>query len=420
MSRKCETGNPGTRSRFPEQPEIGACPRISDALWAQHDVEWRDPHQLVSQWQWASEVDPRILEHRVRGRFWEALAGTGQTLIVTREYEHLVMALYASGGRRRISYLRLPHPNGLAVDARRGLLHIASTRNPNMVFDFAPCRGMIERDGAGAWAGPDNLLLPLRCRYLPGCTYVHDMAMVGGRLHANAVSMNAVVELPDGGGFKVVWWPRCIDGQGKPLFGRNYLQLNSIAAGKTLARSFFSASAARPSARRPGHLNFPVDKRGVLFSGKTREAIATGLTRPHSARLLGDTVWLDNSGYGELGRIVGGRFEAVTKLPGWTRGLCFGPGVAFVGSSRVIPRFRHYAPGIECAKAEAGIHAVDLKSGRILGSLVWPLGNQIFALELSGGLSTPGFPFVAGKQYNRQAQQFLFRGAIHLKTSGRW
>jgi len=326
------------------------------------------------------------------------------------EYEHLVMALHAGGGRRRISYLRLPHPNGLAVDSSRNILHVASTRNPNMIFDFAPCLTRVERDGARELPGMELLLLPLRCRYLPGCTYVHDMAMLGGRLHANAVSMNAVVELPDSGGFKAVWWPRCIDGPGKPLFGRNYLQLNSIAAGKSLRQSYFSASAARPAARRPGHLNFPVDKRGVVFSGQTREVIATGLTRPHSARLLENTVWLDNSGYGELGRIVGGRFEAVANLPGWTRGLCFGKGVAFAGSSRVIPRFRHYAPGLDCEKSEAGIHAVDLKTGRILGSLVWPQGNQIFALELAGGLRTPGFPFVAGKRNDSQVQRLFFSG----------
>ena len=48
-----------------------------------------------------------------------------------------------------------------------------------------------------------------------------------------------------------VWWPRCIDGRAGPRFERNYLQLNSIAAGRALAESFFTASAAEPSARGP-------------------------------------------------------------------------------------------------------------------------------------------------------------------------
>jgi uncharacterized protein (TIGR03032 family) len=237
--------------------------------------------------------------------------------------------------------------------------------------------------------------------------YVHDIALIGGRLHANAVAMNAVVELPEEGGFRPVWWPRSIDGGGAALFGRNYLQLNSIAAGKDVAGSFFSASAAAPSRRRPGHLDFPVDGRGVIFAGRTREVIATGLTRPHSARLHRGTLWVDNSGYGEFGRIVGGRFEPVVRLRGWTRGLCLIGDIAFVGTSRVIPRFRHYAPGVDLHRSETGIHAIDLKTGRMLGSLVWPLGNQVFAAEITEGVTTIGFPF-DGRSRSRQRTEDLF------------
>jgi hypothetical protein len=46
---------------------------------------------------------------------------------------------------------------------------------------------------------------------------------------------------------------------------------------KVLTTSYFSASAAKLSARRPGHRNFPVNKRGVIFSGTTREPIAGGV-----------------------------------------------------------------------------------------------------------------------------------------------
>ena len=384
-----------------------------DALWAHHHAELRDPHKIVSQWSPPGEVDPALLKHRVRGRFWDVLEETGQTLLVTREYEHLVIALNASQGKPRVTYLRLPHPNGLAIDGARGVLYIASTRNPNLVYEFAPCIGEIPRDGTPALKGAEGTLLPVRSRYLPGCLYIHDIALIGGKLHANAVSMNAIVELPESGGFRRVWWPRCISNKS---FGRNYLQLNSIAAGPTLEESFFSASAEEPSARRPGHLNFPVDKRGVIFSGRTRGVFARGLTRPHSARLIGKAIWVDNSGYGEVGRISGERFDAIAKLPGWTRGLCAWKGLGFAGSSRVIPRFRHYAPGVDLDKSRTGVHALDLKTGRILGSIEWPLGNQIFALELSAGLKTLGFPFGVrengnGKAARKRIQQIFFMGS---------
>ena len=101
-----------------------------DKLWTRHDAEWRDPAQVISQWQEASEVDPRLLRHTVRGDWWETLAMSGVTLLVTREHEHLVIALRATRQGPNISYLPLPHPSGLTVDRKRNLVHVASTRNP--------------------------------------------------------------------------------------------------------------------------------------------------------------------------------------------------------------------------------------------------------------------------------------------------
>jgi uncharacterized protein (TIGR03032 family) len=373
---------------------LGHDARALEGLWAHHHAELRDTHQVVSQWRQASDVDPTLLTSHARGDWWGTLDRAGLTLLVTREYEHLVMALGVSGGRPRVSYLHLPHPSGLAVEPGSGRVVIASTRNPNVVFDFAPCGSVAPGARRAETAGAAGLLLPSGARYLPGCLYLHDLAFLGGVLHANAVGLNAVVRLGGPRCFEPVWWPRSIDSDRGPRMDRNYLQLNSIAAGASLAESYFTASAAAPSRRRPGQLNFPVDRRGVVFSGATREVCASGLTRPHSARLLGGEVWVDNSGYGELGRVVGGRFEPVLRLAGWTRGLFYSGSLAFVGTSRVIPRFRRYAPGLDPDRCETGVHAVDLSSGKVVGSLLWPTGNQIFAIEGVDRAHTPGFPFV--------------------------
>jgi uncharacterized protein (TIGR03032 family) len=388
-------------------------------LWTYHDREFRDPQQVVAQWQNTEEIDPSILEFEVKGDWWTALAATRQTLIVTREYEHLVMAFSVRNEKSTISYLRLPHPNGLAVDHGEGRLYVASTRNPNMIYEFLPCTGLETQRGTRKVHDSDGILLPDRCRYLPGCLYIHDIALIKRRLYANAVAMNAIIELPAAGGYKRVWWPRSIDGRGRPdFFDRNYIQLNSIAAGPSLRESFFSASAAAPSARRPGHLNFPVNRRGVIFAGKTRDIVATGLTRPHSARLVDGVLWVDNSGYGEVGRVVEGRYEAVTTLPGWTRGLCHCAGILFVGTSRVIPKFRHYAPGLNCDKSRTGLHAVELRSGRVLGSLYWPRGNQVFAIESMDTKQAGTFPITLGaKRSHARAQQIFFAARSGVRAS---
>ena len=133
----------------------------------------------------------------------------------------------------------------------------------------------------------------------------------------------------------------------------------------------------------------------MVFSGATREVVGTGLTRPHSARLRGGEVWVDNSGYGEVGRIVAGKFEPVLRLPGWTRGLAFAGTTAFAGTSRVLPRFTQYAPGLDLARSRCAIHAVDLTSGAVRGSLEFPHGNQIFAVEAVPAGWTAGLPFDA-------------------------
>ena len=155
----------------------------------------------------------------------------------------------------------------------------------------------------------------MRSRYYPGSVYLHDLALIDGGLYGNAVGHNAVVSLGDG-------LPRSASGGrdasrlGTDRYSdRIHLQLNSIAAGSSLKRSFFSASTDEVTSRRPGHLNFAVDGRGVIFAGDTREPIARGLTRPHSARLHRRKLWVANSGYGELGIVRGGRLESIARLP---------------------------------------------------------------------------------------------------------
>ena len=379
-----------------------------DAMWSRHHAEWRDPGQIISQWQEAVETDPLLLRYSVRGAWWETLAACDVTLLVTREYEHFVMAMLVTDQGPTISYMRLPHPSGLVADRARGVVHIASTRNPNQVYDLMPVTGLAARLDVKIGPLTDRPLVPVRLRYFPGCLYLHDLALIGGALHANAVGQNAVLRLYDDGRFERAWWPRCIDTDSGRLFDQNHIQLNSTAAGTDLMTSYFSASTDRLSARRPGHENFPVDKRGVIFSGATREPVAWGLTRPHSARLYGGRIWVDNSGYGELGFAEDGRFIPVARLPGWTRGLCFCKRIAFVGTSRVIPRFRQYAPGLDVDASVCGIHAVDTRSGQVLGSLIWPYGNQVFAVDWVPTRLTSGFPFRARKKRLTTREKLLF------------
>jgi uncharacterized protein (TIGR03032 family) len=254
-------------------------------------------------------------------------------------------------------------------------------------------------------------------RYYPGRAYLHDLALIDGVLYANAVGQNLVVRVEASGRLAPAWWPRCVEVARKPLTDRNHIQLNSIAAGRTLAESFFTASTDEIGPRKPGHRDFPVDGRGVVFSGRIREPIARGLTRPHSARLHEGRLFVANSGYGELGVVENGRFDAIARLPGWTRGLAFASGIAFAGTSRVIPRFARYAPGLDLSASRCALHALEARSGKLLGSLDWPAGNQIFAIDWAPRLAVSGFPFGARRRSGgRAAQEFFYSFQIDGKA----
>lgn len=337
-------------------------------LHHQQNKKFRDPAQIVGLWS-ETGVNPKSLEAHADKGWIQTLKRLDVSLLVTREYEHLVLAL----GAGSTTWMQLPHPSGLVVDRKTDTVHVACTRNPNLLMEL---RG--------------KTLLPARVRFFPGWLYLHDLALIGGKLYANAAGHNAVVHLDYEKGAQRVWWPKCIERDGKPVFHKNHIQLNSIAAGKTLKQSFFSASVDQMLKQVPGDMDFPVNQRGVIFSGVTRKPAAYGLTRPHSARLHGKELWVDNSGYGEVGRIVGNQFKPLVKLDGWTRGLCFVKGVLFVGISKVLPRFRAYAPGLDYHKSRCGVVAIDPCTGRILGKIIWPHGNQIFAIDW---IKEAQFPF---------------------------
>jgi uncharacterized protein (TIGR03032 family) len=375
--------------------------------WEEDDAAWRDPEEVVAGCRRTDPVDRGLLDSEVRGNWWGTLEQLDACVVVAREYEHLLLALTVAPEGPRQSFMSLPHPSGLAFDARTERLHVASTRNPNQLYVLAPAQRGEVANGKSAHEG-GGPLVALSTSFLPGRMYLHDLALIGGALHGNAVGLNAVVRLTGPGECEVAWWPRAIERDGRPDMSRNYLQLNSIAAGRDLSSSFFSASTDKPSGRRPGHRNFPVDGRGVIFSGATREPVVRGLTRPHSARLHRDELWIDDSGYGRLAAIRGGEPTTVARLPGWTRGLTFAGGIAFVGTSRVIPRFAHYAPGLDVDSSVCAVHALDVDSGEVLGSISWPNGNQVFDIAVLPRATTLGFPALAGRRQSRDALSSFF------------
>jgi uncharacterized protein (TIGR03032 family) len=385
---------------------------VNSKLDAKADLKWRNPLQLVGFEGCFDRISPQLLKYRVRGDWWEVVQRLGIRLLVSRECEHLLMSLGCNARAPEISFLALPHPSGITIDQDKKVVYVAGTRNPNMIYQLSPVQGFIGRSDKNKFekksAVEKNTLVPGKVVFLPGSLYIHDMVFVNGKLYACAVGHNSIVQVSDDGSYKYAWWPKCVDRKNKPDTSDNYLQLNSIAAGPTMGSSYFTASTEKILSTRPGDVHFPVNKKGVVFHGKTKEVVCRGLTRPHSARINGGLVWLNNSGYGEFGFVEKNKFNSFLKLPGWTRGLYFKDDIAFVATSKVNRRFSNYAPGVDLKSDVCAVHAVDLKKCRVLGSIEWPHGSQIFAVEGIGKNHFGSLPVNLSLRDNRDNLNHLF------------
>ncbi len=199
----------------------------------------------------ARATDPHLLRFTTQGAFWDTLASAGITLLITREYEHLIIALRSTDAGPAISFMRMPHPSGLVVDRERNIVHIASTRNPNQVYDLMPVRGLMPRLDADPVPVEDHPLVPVRSRYLAGCTYLHDLAIIDGTLYGNSVGQNAVVRIDEGGYAAPVWWPRCIETKPGPASVRTICN-STLSPQASISTHLFSlASPERFSAAAP-------------------------------------------------------------------------------------------------------------------------------------------------------------------------
>lgn len=356
----------------------------------------RDPVEIICGKPSANGLSKVSLKYINRGNFIKILSELGVTLLVTREYENMVVALSANRSFRQ-SFMHLPHPSGIVADRRTNTVYIAGTRNPNQIIELScNSNNMIQK----------KFLLPSRIKFFSGSHYFHDLALLGKKLYANSVGKNGVlrVNFSSAKTDKICWSPLP-----KKLRDSNYIQLNSIAAGNNFLNSYFSASAEKPLKYRPGHLKFPVKGTGVIFSAKTKKCIVRGLTRPHSAKLYKKKIWINNSGYGELGFVEKGKFIPFIKLPGWTRGLCFINNIAFVGVSKVIPKFKNYAPGIRDRSQVCGVFAIDVRTKKILGSIEWPYGNQIFGIDFLKSHKCSGFPFTKCAPSQTDVKEIFYR-----------
>ena len=134
---------------------------------------------------------------------------------------------------------------------------------------------------------------------------------------------------------------------------------------------------------------------GVLMEVATGEVITRGLSMPHSPRWYDGRLWVLESGSGGFGCIdpATGKYQALTVLPGFTRGLDFCGPLAFIGLSQV--RESAVFSGIAIAERPleercCGVWVVNIHTGQTIAFVKFEDAVQeIFAVQVLPGVRHP-------------------------------
>jgi uncharacterized protein (TIGR03032 family) len=149
---------------------------------------------------------------------------------------------------------------------------------------------------------------------------------------------------------------------------------------------------------------------GVLIDVPSNEIITRGLSMPHSPRCHDGRLWVLNSGAGGCGVVDAhtGKYEDITALPGFTRGLDFCGRYAFIGLSQV--RESAIFSGIAIAERplnerSCGVWVVDIVTGETVAFVQFEDGVQeIFAVQVLPGRR---YPDVINDDRGRIADSFV-------------
>lgn len=254
---------------------------------------------------------------------------------------------------------------------------------------FPRCMGLGVGEGGALWLSSlyqlwrfENFLDPSEMKdgydaiYVPlvghttGDVDIHDIHVSANGAPVFVVTrFNCLATLAARGSFAPIWRPSFID----RIAAEDRCHLNGLAM-RDGAPGYVTCVAGTNVAE--GWREHRQDG-GLVLDVAAGEAVASGLSMPHSPRFYRGRLWLLQSGTGEFGHIdfATGKFEPLCFLPGFARGVTFMADYAVIGVSR--PRANGTFEGLDLnerlEREGVGPHChlavVNLKTGDVEHSL---------------------------------------------------
>jgi uncharacterized protein (TIGR03032 family) len=310
--------------------------------------------------------------------FPEFLNQLGSAMLVsTYQTGKLICARY-DGGQLNTHFRNFSRPMGLAVAP--GRIAVGTRAEVLDYRNFPAVAPKVEPIGKH-----DACFLP-RNKHFTGDIRIHEIAFAQGELWLVATNFSCLATLDAEHSFIPRWKPPFIS----QLTSEDRCHLNGLCVIDDEPRYV----TALGETDEPGGWRENKASGGILMDVETGEIVLSGLSMPHSPRWSEDRLWVLESGKGTLSvaDLDAGTVETVAELPGFTRGLLFAGGLAFVGLSQVreTATFGGLPLMERLDERLCGVWAVNPQSGQIVGFLRFEeLVQEVFDVALLPGVRYP-------------------------------
>jgi uncharacterized protein (TIGR03032 family) len=245
----------------------------------------------------------------------------------------------------------------------------------------------------------DACFLP-RNKHFTGDIRIHEIAFAQGELWIVATNFSCLATLDAEHSFVPRWTPPFVT----ELANEDRCHLNGLCVVDDRVRYV----TALGESDEPGGWRKHKATDGVLIDVLSGETVLAGLSMPHSPRWYDRRLWLLESGKGTLSVAdpAAGTVETVAELPGFTRGLLFAGGLAFVGLSQVreTATFGGLPLMERLDERLCGVWAVHPETGETVGFLRFEeLVQEVFDVAVLPGHR---YPEIAEEGSDAASQSF--------------
>jgi uncharacterized protein (TIGR03032 family) len=316
----------------------------------------------------------REIRHEYTRSLPPLLSQLGVSLLVSTYQAGKVVAVGVAAGELTLSYHNFERAMGLAV--KPDALAVAARAQVWLLHAAPDLAALIEP------AGRHDACYLTRSSHFTGEIQARELAWAGDELWLVNTAFGCLCTLDSQHSFVPRWRPPFLT----TLAADDRCHLNGLAVADGEPKYVTAlAETDTPQGWRANKVHS-----GCLIDVASGQTVARGFAMPHSPRVHRGRVWMLHSGAGRLVLIdpASGKAEAVTELPGYTRGLALYDRFAFVGLSKIRETSTFGGMPISERRPElkCGVGVVDLSTGRLAAHLEFVTGvDEIFDVQVVPG-----------------------------------